>query len=113
MVLGGHEEPLAAIDAVGDDRGDVDDAGVFFIEGLVLGRARSEAVTVGFEDLHGTGFDLGLGTGEGVDDPVLGDVGGITWVFLNVEQAVITHGQVVKAGSLGAVLAGQVSGVDQ
>ena len=113
VVLGGDEEPLATVDAVGDNRGDVDDAGVFFVEGLVLGCARGEAATVRFEDLHGGSFNLGLRAGEGVHDPVLGDVGAITWVFLDVEQAVIAYRQVIEAGGLGAVLAGQFGAVDE
>ena len=44
---------------------------------------------------------------------MLGDVGAITWVFLDVEQAVIAYRQVIEAGGLGAVLAGQFGAVDE
>ena len=113
VVLGGDDEPLATEDAIIDDRGDVDDARVFFVDGLEVDGARGETATVRFEDLHGCGFNLGLSAGEGVNNPVLGDVFFAPWVFLDVEEAVITDGDVVEAGSLGAVLAGQFGAVDE
>ena len=60
MVLGGHEEPLATDDAIIDDRGDVDDAGVLFVERLEVDGARGKAGAIGFKDLHGAGFAVSL-----------------------------------------------------
>ena len=112
MVLGGDQEPFAAGHAVVDDRGDVDDAGMFFVDGLELGRARGKAATIGFEDLDGGGLAERLGGLAEVHDPVLGDIGVITRVFLDVEFTVFADGEVVEGGRLGAVQAGHVGGVD-
>ena len=112
VVLGRDEEPLAARDAVVHDRGDVDDPGVFFVDGLEQGRARGEAAAVRFEDLHGVGLAQGL-RGEGrVHDPVLGDVRAVARVLLDVDQAVVADRQVVEAAGRGAVAAGEVLRVD-
>ncbi len=100
VVLGGHEEPLATDDAIIDDRGDVDDAGVLFVERLEVDGARGKAGAIGFKDLHGAGLALSLGAKGVVDDPVLGDIGAITRVFLNVEFVVVADGQVVEATGL-------------
>ena len=113
VVLGGDEEPLAAGDAVVHDRRDVDDAGVLFVEGLEINRARGEASAIRFEDLDGALFAEGLGAEGRVDDPVLGHVGAVTRVFLDVEHAVVADRQVVEAAGLLTVQAGDVVGVDE
>ena len=113
MVLGRDQEPLAARDAVVDDRRDVDDPRVLFVEGLELGRARGEASAVRLEDLDGALFAKRLGAEGRVDDPVLGDVGTVARVFLDVEHAVVADRQVVEAAGDLTVLADEVSRVDE